>query len=505
MKWRRRPKSGTSADGAEPEPSPTHGTGPAGEDPDADVKQRVGALFSEAQERMLEGLSPQAVPLQQEARRLMHLLVDRNPDDLEARRMLGSLLYGLGSTLAAAHQPDQALAVLTECAGVYEALAGAGESGMAPLLADVHARKAQALTRLGHGMSAVVESDQAVMAYLDLGADSGDSPLNLDLARVLSMHAGVLYEYGDRDLAVCAADWAVRYYFAKAGTVNGGPPAEAFTHGRYLRQAAAVAARVHTQQGRAEIALAVGATEVHSARVMALPDGPDDRANLASALTRHGLNLRVAGRTAEGNDLVREARGIDPAVEADATREWQELTGRSAGPGRLHTSYSAAIAAAVRLLGENEVPSVLRDLAFDPAAGATTVTSSLRCPPQSAPGLATLLALVAVRLLDDPDPSATRAAGLLGREAHCLFASASQDREAEAMHQRFREFGGSWARLLLALIPTFAASPGAAALAEDLTGWLGGVALQLQPFTFVDEPTRRLVEQCTALIERQGS
>ena len=45
----------------------------------------------------------------------------------------------------------------------------------------------------------------------------------------------------------------------------------------------------------------------------------------------------------------------------------------------------------------------------------------------------------------------------------------------------------------------------ATALAEDLTGWLGGVALRLQPFTLVDEPTRRLVEQCTALIERQSS
>ncbi|WP_086785221.1 hypothetical protein [Streptomyces caniscabiei] len=505
MKWRRRPKSGTSADGAEPEPSPTHGTGPVGEDPDADVKQRVGALFSEAQILMFEGLPAEAVPLQQQARRLSYLLLSRNPDDRESRRMLGSLLYGLGSTLARSDRPDQALDVLTECAGVYEALAAAGESGMTPLLADVHARRAQALTGPGHGASAVVESDRAVMTYLDLGADAGDSPLHLDLARVLSLHAVVLYEYGDRDLAVCAADWAVRYYLAKAETVHDAQPAEFFLHVRYLRQAARVAARVHTEQGRAEIALAAGATEVHSARLASLPDGPGERADLAATLTRHGLNLRVAGRTAEGNDLVREARGIDPAVEADATREWQELTGRSAGPGRLHTSYSAAIAAAARLLGEDEVPSVLRDLAFDPAAGATTVTSSLRCPPQSAPGLATLLALVAVRLLDVPDPSATRAAGLLGREAHQLFASASQDREAEAMHQRFREFGGSWARLLLALIPTFAASPGAAALAEDLTGWLGGVALQLQPFTLVDEPTRRLVEQCTALIERQGS
>ncbi|MBD9724395.1 hypothetical protein PV755_02500 [Streptomyces caniscabiei] len=100
MKWRRRPKSGTSADGAEPEPSPTHGTGPADEDPDADLKQRVGALFSQAQILMFEGLPAEAVPLQQQARRLSYLLLDRNPDDRESRRMLGSLLYGLGSTLA---------------------------------------------------------------------------------------------------------------------------------------------------------------------------------------------------------------------------------------------------------------------------------------------------------------------------------------------------------------------------------------------------------------------
>lgn len=505
VKWRRRPKSGTSADGTEPEPTPAHRTGPDDEDADAGLGRRVGELFSEAQVRMLEGRPAEAVPLQQEARRLTYLLADRHPDDRGPRRMLGSLLYGLGSTLTGAGRPDQALDVLTECARVYEGLAGAGEPGTAPLLADVQARRAQALTRLGHGVSAVVESDGAVMTYLGLGADAGDSPLNLDLARVLSMHAGVLYEYGDRDLAVCAADWAVRYYLAKAEAVNAGPPAESFTHGRYLRQAAGVAARVHTEQGRPEIALAAGATEVHTARVAALPDGPGDRADLASALTRHGLDLRVAGRTAEGNALLREARGIDSAVEAAATREWQSLTGRAAGhgTGRPPTSYSAAITAASRVLGEDEVPSILRDLAFDPAAGATTVTPSLRCRSQSAPALATLLADVAVRLLRDPDPSAAPAARVLGREAHCLFASASRE-EATEMRRRFREFGGTWARMLLALLPAFETGPGGAALAEDLTGRLGDVAAELQPFTLVDGATRRLVEECAALIERRG-
>ncbi|WP_217180090.1 hypothetical protein [Streptomyces sp. AC495_CC817] len=73
------------------------------------------------------------------------------------------------------------------------------------------------------------------------------------------------------------------------------------------------------------------------------------------------------------------------------------------------------------------------------------------------------------------------------------------------MRSRFHEFGGTWARLLLALIAACEAAPGDAALAEDLTGWLGGVALRLQPFTLIDGATRRLVEECTALIERRGT
>ncbi|WP_327344518.1 hypothetical protein [Streptomyces europaeiscabiei] len=471
----------------------------------------MGELFSEAQGLMLSGLSADAVPLQQEARRLMYVLVERAPGDRAAKGMLGSVLYGLGSTLASANQPDLALDALTECAGVYEELAASGESAdlgasaMVPLLADVHVRKAQVLARLGHGVSAVVESDQAVMTYLDLGADAMDNPLNLDLARVLSLNAGVLYDYGDRDLAVCSADWAVRYYFAKSEAINSGPLAESVMHGRYLRGAAGIAMRVHTEQGRPEIALAVGATEVHTARVMALPGSPDDVAPLVSALTRHGLNLRVAGRTTEGDELVREARRIDPAAETSATQEWHTLTDRSTASGAkpLTSSYSAAITVATRLLGDDEVPSILRDLSFDPADGATTVTPSLRCRPQTAPALATLLAELAVRLLRDPGAAGAQAAGLLGREAHYLFASASRA-QVMSMRFQFHEFGATWARLLLALIPAFESSPHTgAAIAEDLTGRLGGVALRLQPFTMVDGVTRRLVEECDSLIARR--
>lgn len=492
MKWRRSAKSRSTSGSTGPGPAQAAGT--------ADLQRQVGELSSEAQALMVSGFSADAAPLQQEARRLMYVLVERDPGDREAKLMLGSLLYGLGSTLVSARQPDRALAALTECAGVYEELAELGEPDMRPLVADVRARKAQVLTQLGRGVSAVMESDQAVMTYLDLGADNSAHPLCLDLARVLSLNANVLYAYGDRDLAVCSADWAVRFYLSKAEAINSASLAEAFMHGRYLRGSAGIAARVHSEQGRPEIALAVGATEVHSARAMAQSNAPEDLAHLASALTRHGLVLRDAGRTDEGGELVEEGHGLDPAT---ATAAEAKATGNGDGDGDepLSASFSAALTAAARRLGDDRVPSALRNLAFDPADRATTVIPSLRCQMQTAPAVATMLAELAVDLLHDPDPSSAREAGLLGREAHYLFAAASRA-QVMSMRYQFHDYGATWARMLLALIPVFESSPGGAVIAEDLAGWLGGVTVQLQPFALTDQVTARLVEECNTLLAR---
>lgn len=492
MKWRRSAKSRSTSGSTGPGPAQAAGT--------ADLQRQVGELSSEAQALMVSGFSADAAPLQQEARRLMYVLVERDPGDREAKLMLGSLLYGLGSTLVSARQPDRALAALTECAGVYEELAELGEPDMRPLVADVRARKAQVLTQLGRGVSAVMESDQAVMTYLDLGADNSAHPLCLDLARVLSLNANVLYAYGDRDLAVCSADWAVRFYLSKAEAINSASLAEAFMHGRYLRGSAGIAARVHSEQGKPEIALAVGATEVHSARAMAQSNAPEDLAHLASALTRHGLVLRDAGRTDEGGELVEEGHGLDPAT---ATAAEAKATGNGDGDGDepLSASFSAALTAAARRLGDDRVPSALRNLAFDPADRATTVIPSLRCQMQTAPAVATMLAELAVDLLHDPDPSSAREAGLLGREAHYLFAAASRA-QVMSMRYQFHDYGATWARMLLALIPVFESSPGGAVIAEDLAGWLGGVTVQLQPFALTDQVTARLVEECNTLLAR---
>ncbi|CBG67340.1 hypothetical protein SCAB_1111 [Streptomyces scabiei 87.22] len=140
----------------------------------------MGELFTEAQVLMLGGRPAEGVALQQEARGLMYGLIERNPADHAAKEMLGNLLYGLGSTLTSAGEPGEALDALTECAAVYEELAASAAPGeesastMVPLLADVHARKAHAL---GHGASAVVESDEAVVTCLELDAGEAARPI----------------------------------------------------------------------------------------------------------------------------------------------------------------------------------------------------------------------------------------------------------------------------------------------------------------------------------------
>lgn len=167
----------------------------------------------------------------------------------------------------------------------------------------------------------------------------------------------------------------------------------------------------------------------------------------------------------------------------------------------LPSSFSAALTSAARKLGDDRVPSTLRELAFNPAEGATTVVPSLRCQVRIAPAAAAMLAELAVDLLNDPDPDSPREAGLLGREAHYLFAAASQA-QVISMRYQFHDFGAAWARMLLALIPAFNSSPAGAAIAEDLADWLAGITLQLQPFAAGDQVTGRLVEECGLLVER---
>ncbi|MEU1518368.1 hypothetical protein ABZ490_40540 [Streptomyces sp. NPDC005811] len=464
----------------------------------------MGELFQKARTLMAAGRPAEAAPRLQEARELMYVLVERIPGDVEAKSTLGSVLYGLGSALRSIDEPEQAVEALWECAEIYEELDGLGEPGMRARAADVHARAAQALSALDNGVSAVLESDQAVAAYVELGADAVGHPLFLDLARVLTLNALVMFVHGDGDLAVRSADRAVRAYLSRADEINAGSFEEVAVHGRYLRDAAEVAARVHTAQDRPAAALAAEEVEVHAARQLARSGSPGDRAALADVLTRHGLSLQRTGLTEEGVHLVQEGRGVDREAAEHATRDWRGPTGEGTadhGPVLWSPSFSRALADADAVLGGDRVPQSLRNLAADPTDETAAVIPSQRCDAQLAPVVAGRLAQLAVALLADPDRYSPEDACLLGREAHLLFAVASRA-EVLSLRQRFGDFGVDWARLLLALIPAYEAQSDGWVTAQELVRWLDVVAGQLEPFAGLDEETARLVEECRACAVR---
>lgn len=484
------------------ESGPTGGPGTGVDGSSVDIEARAGELVAEFRALLAEGKPVEAVPLQQEVRRLTSELLARAPGDPRTMRNLGSLLYGLGSTLGSAGQPEEAVEALAQCADLYHELEELGEPGMGPLIADVHARTAQVLDAVGRSVSAVLEVDQAVIAYLRLGADEPDHPRFLDLARVLTLNSLVLYGYGDGDLAVRSAQWAVDAYLSRADEIAGAGVEDARMHGRHLREAADIAARVYTAQGRAEAALAAGETEVRAATELARTDAPHDVTALAVALTRHGLNLRRAGRGEEGDPLVERARGLDAEAAREAESRWERLTGKNTAG--LHIpppwSFSAALTVAARKLGDDQVPESLWELVDVPAEEAVAVTPSLRVAEELAPAVATTLAGLALGLLDeDRGLYNTREAGVLGREAHYLFAAFSRGGFSE---EEFAAIGVTWARMLLALIRVSETGPESRAMAEDLTEWLGVVTEVLKSADPADPETDRLVLEYEACVSR---
>lgn len=135
----------------------------------------------------------------------------------------------------------------------------------------------------GRGASALVAAEAGVRGHLDRFV--GDQPFDAPMAAALSQHASVLHRFGDPDLAVAAADLAVRTYLHHQSDLVGG-------HVIAFRRAAAVAVDVHRAFGRGEIARsAAGLAERLSPGVMSPPDVAEPepllaRTTLAQALDR---------------------------------------------------------------------------------------------------------------------------------------------------------------------------------------------------------------------------
>jgi tetratricopeptide (TPR) repeat protein len=291
------------------------------EDPGA--QSQIYDMINAARQAFGQNNPLAAADIQDQAADLARTQADRNPRIPEYRRTLGSVLYGLGSYLAAAGDQFAAVQALNEAEMAYFSLP-AREPATARSIADVCARRSLCWAAMGARTSAVVDVQNALMAYLIL-KDSDD----LDIARVLAIAADVLTVCIDADLGIACADRALRLYRSASATQGRGVLDNG--HLPYLARAAWVSITIHTAHRRTELAEAArsvttGAGRYNTAlsdptlltQLLGTPRLPVLPDNLASALDAYeeAFGEQEAGRLRA--TLFRPA-AIPPFVPASRT------------------------------------------------------------------------------------------------------------------------------------------------------------------------------------------
>ncbi|WP_117215176.1 hypothetical protein [Allorhizocola rhizosphaerae] len=393
---------------------------------------RIGDLIDQIQRYMSGGRMDVAVPLQREAVMLARELLEEQPDEPRYVQGLASILYGMGSTLTATDEPDEAVELLDECERLYERL-----PGTEAYRADVCARRGMAESARGFGPSAVLELDDAVDRYVRL-----ESRDDLDLARVLALGATVWHRHADPDLAVTAADAAIRIYLNAGGAET-----------PYFIFAVEVASQIHGAFGRLDLALA--ADEL---ALQALSGTTPDAVRLAQARVRQQEHLS-GSLAAQRDRSMTFAEALDLAAPVDES---------------------------------------LRDLLIDPLGTGRIPLPSGRCSGDARLAVVNGLALSehALRLLESSPEAGRR----LGLETHFLFAIGARGNEPN-LRFNFGPFGRMWAAVVLATARSFE-SAGDAETCQDLKRWLGGIVQQLIPFAAIDRNTADMVAECEAYVRQ---
>lgn len=343
----------------------------------------------------------------------------------------------------------------------------------------------------GHGISAVLELDAAVVAYRQRLVHKQDDPHRLGLARVLALNAHVLRTWGDPDLAVASADAAMRLYSPAEQTAE--YRAQAIAHMEYWRMAAEVFAEIRAAHGDLQRAIVADATASAIAQSALNYHHTDNhRWMRASALARQGLHMRALGESRVGEVLIARGRAFDAEAVRQAIAQW-ELTQSDADPTRVTVAASLAVAA--QELGSSRVPDILITTLTRPAVHVALLSPSDRCHPSQAADYALQLAEISLALWNLRRAEALR----LGLEAHYLFAIASRMRTT-AMRHLMRNYGPLWARVLLLCAQEYE-SRRQIHTALDLATQASGVAAQLLPISFLDEDLRPIICEC---LERHG-
>jgi tetratricopeptide (TPR) repeat protein len=192
---------------------------------------------------------PAALERYQRACELVREMIEEDPSDADNPQQLGSMLYTAGQWQLEAGDYAAALNALNEAESSYQKLGDQASQ----LIADVVIRRARAHAAFGRPLSAVTDAQQAVMSSVGGLEQDLDGSRGLDAARVVALASEVqLLMGGDPDLAVGAADWALRRYLAEYTVGN--EFRVPVGHDLAVSTAARIAAIVHTAAGRTELA-----------------------------------------------------------------------------------------------------------------------------------------------------------------------------------------------------------------------------------------------------------
>jgi hypothetical protein len=255
----------------------------------------------------------------------------------------------------------------------------------------------------------------------------------------------VQLRFGDPDLAVGAADSAIRIFLGRSQAVKLSD--DLLVHVNYLAEALVVAELVHGVHGRADISRAAGSY------------------------------LRQMIPRSDGRSLIRAA------VEAP--------TGCLVGD---RTPLSSTLADA--LAGTREA-ELAREITL-PAVDCAITVPSERCSVQAAQ-------VIGVRLARVVAASSSTADKLrLGLEAHWLLAAS--DARTGGLRFGFGDSGVEWMRALRACA-TLLEEADEALFALDLMSWAAGLAQRLTPFAIKSTTAREIgdcFEQHARLLEESG-
>jgi hypothetical protein len=182
----------------------------------AGAQERVGLLLARGHQALLARDLDVAVADLSEAAGLARQLVAEHPGDSSWLSDLGAVLYSLGGALNSQGNLAESVRVLAEAEAAYRKAAPPAQRDV--LVADVRLRRAVALAEQGAGISAVIDAQAAVLAYISQARHDRVDEAYLGLARSLMMASDVFGAFADPAMALEAAQQGLSWIVEAANS-----------------------------------------------------------------------------------------------------------------------------------------------------------------------------------------------------------------------------------------------------------------------------------------------